>query len=386
VGRRPRPLNPSHPKAFMFDLMLLALPPKVVNIAVAILGIGGLIFLHELGHFLAAKYMGMPVETFSIGFGKRLVGFAWKETDVRLSVLPLGGYVKLAGFNPEEPGADDPHGFLQQPYWKRMLFYSGGILANLLVAFVLFAWVGQREARITQSVDHLVTDIQPGAAKDAGLRPTDELLAVGPFELGPQDLKEGGKWMAQVVPFIQSHPGQSLVLKVRREGELKDITVTPANVGGVGRLGIMPNLMREVVARRSFALSDLPPALAFSGRRMGDLSGLVFGFLKKLVTFKASSGEVGGPLTITRQMSQAASLGLEAFFFFCGAISLQLAILNALPIPMLDGGHMLLLTLERIRRRDFSMEFKERILTGGFFLLVGLTGLVLFLDVLKLRK
>jgi regulator of sigma E protease len=126
--------------------------------------------------------------------------------------------------------------------------------------------------------------------------------------------------------------------------------------------------------------------MAFSGRRMGDLSGLVFGFLKKLVTFKASSGEVGGPLTITRQMSQAASLGWEVFLGFCGAISLQLAILNALPIPMLDGGHMLLLTVERIRRRDFSMELKERILTGGFFLLVGLTGLVLILDVLKLRK
>ncbi|HJV91707.1 MAG TPA: site-2 protease family protein, partial [Holophagaceae bacterium] len=175
----------------MFDLLAFALPPKVVNLGFALLGIGALIFLHELGHFLAAKYMGMPVETFSIGFGKRLVGFKWKETDVRLSVLPLGGYVKLAGFNPEDPGADDPHGFLQQPYWKRMLFYSGGIIANLIVAFVLFAWVGQREARVSKSVDRVVADVQPGAAKDAGLLPGDELLAVGPFAVTAQDLLEG---------------------------------------------------------------------------------------------------------------------------------------------------------------------------------------------------
>ncbi len=370
----------------MLAALAFALPPKVVNLGYALLGIGALIFLHELGHFLAAKYMGMPVETFSIGFGKRLVGFKWKETDVRLSILPLGGYVKLAGFNPEEPGAEDPHGFLKQPYWKRMLFYSGGILANLLVAFVLFAWVGQREARVTKSVDRVVADVQPGAAKDAGLQPGDELLAVGPHALTPKDMLEGDRWNKDIVPFIQSHPGQPVPLRISREGRVQELTVTPGNVGGLGRIGLAPKLVRDVVERRPFQLSDFGAGASFAAHRISDLSGLVFGFLKKLVTFKASSGEVGGPLTITRQMSQAAGLGLEAFLFFCGAISLQLAILNALPIPMLDGGHMILLTAERIRRREFSMEFKEKILTGGFFLLAGLTGLVLILDLFKLRK
>ena len=88
--------------------------------------LGGLIFVHELGHFLVAKWMKLPVEVFSLGFGPRLIGFKWHETDVRLAALPLGGYVKLMGFNPEEPEAEDPHGFLSQPAWKRMLFYSGG--------------------------------------------------------------------------------------------------------------------------------------------------------------------------------------------------------------------------------------------------------------------
>lgn len=370
----------------MFELLAFALPPKVVNLGYALLGIGTLIFLHELGHFLAAKYMGMPVEVFSIGFGKRLVGFAWKETDIRLSVLPLGGYVKLAGFNPEDPGAEDPHGFLQQPYWKRMLFYSGGIIANLIVAFVLFAWVGQREVRVSKSVDHVVADVQPGAAKDAGLLPGDELLAVGPHAITAQDLLEGDRWAKEIVPFIQARAGQVLMLRIAREGRIQELAITPVNVGGVGRIGLAPRLVREVVERRALRLSDLRLGAAYSTQRIVDLSGLVFGFLKKVVTFKASSGEVGGPITITRQMSQFAGMGLDPFFMICAAISLQLAILNALPIPMLDGGHMLILTLERLRRRDFSLEFKEKVLTGGFFLLAGLMSLVLVMDLFKLRK
>src|SRR5690348_12178614 len=124
--------------------------------------LGGLIFLHELGHFLVAKRMGMPVEVFSLGFGTRLVGFKWRETDVRLSLLPLGGYVKLAGFNPEEPGAEDPHGFLKQPVWKRQLFYGGGIIANLIVAFVLLWAIGVDSARVVK------VEAKPGSATVVG--------------------------------------------------------------------------------------------------------------------------------------------------------------------------------------------------------------------------
>ena len=104
--------------ALAFAALLLA--GRFVGIAGAAVMIGGIIFLHELGHFLAAKRMGMPVEVFSLGFGPRLLGFRWKETDVRLSALPLGGYVKLAGYNPEEPDAEDPYGFLKQPARKRL--------------------------------------------------------------------------------------------------------------------------------------------------------------------------------------------------------------------------------------------------------------------------
>ncbi|HWQ07998.1 MAG TPA: site-2 protease family protein, partial [Holophaga sp.] len=143
----------SVPRLTFLPVLAIAAAPvaNATGIAGAILMIGVLIFLHELGHFLAAKRMGLPVETFSLGFGPRLFGFKWKETDVRLAALPLGGYVKLAGYNPEEPESADPHGFLKQPYHRRMLFYSGGILANLLTAYVLLSVVGIDQSRITSA-------------------------------------------------------------------------------------------------------------------------------------------------------------------------------------------------------------------------------------------
>ncbi|HJW09679.1 MAG TPA: M50 family metallopeptidase [Holophagaceae bacterium] len=362
----------------------LLLPAKLMNFGLAFLGIGGLIFLHELGHFLVARWMGMPVETFSLGFGPRLVGFKWRETDVRLSALPLGGYVKLEGFNPEEPGAEDPHGFLQQPYWKRMLFYSGGILANLAVALALFTFVGVGQSRVTARTPKpsplFLDKVMPGGAADkGGLKPADEILQMGDLAFPP-----GTSEQAQT--YIRARGGQSVPLRVRREGRELALAVTPVAQDGKVMIGIqfIPTAFDEV--RRPFQIGDLGVGLRYGVERMGELSGLIFHFLKRLVTFKASSGEVGGPIAITQQMSQAASQGLEAFLFFCAAISIQLAVLNALPIPMLDGGHMAVLSVERLRRRDFSLDFKEKLFTGGFLLLASLMAIVIFLDVMKLRK
>src|SRR5664279_5221849 len=177
-----------------------------------ILMLGGLIFLHEGGHFLAAKYMDMPVEVFSLGFGPRLLGFKWRETDVRLSALPLGGYVKLAGFNPEEPGADDPYGFLQQPFGKRMLFYSGGILANLLTTLVLFTFVGTDQARVIKAQPRpgsamVVETVVKGQPADlAGLQVGDILNRLGPVVFPDQRSDEA-------VAYINAHPSEPLAVE-----------------------------------------------------------------------------------------------------------------------------------------------------------------------------
>ena len=350
-----------------------------------VLMLGGLIFLHEGGHFLAAKYMGMPVEVFSLGFGPRLLGFKWRETDVRLSALPLGGYVKLAGFNPEEPGADDPYGFLQQPFRKRMLFYSGGILANLATTLILFTFVGIDQARVIKATPRvgstLMVDmvVKGQPAEAAGLQTGDELRSVGPVSF------PAGRW-EDAVAYIQTHPGQPLPIRIAREGKVLDFSVTPKAEGGTGRIGISAGPVVYDLQRRPFQAGDLLIGGRFAVGTSWRMSGQVLGFLKRLITFQAKSAEVAGPIGIIRQGSRAAETGWDVFLFMCGAISLQLGLINALPIPALDGGHMALLIYEKLRRKDLTIELKEKILTGGFLLLASLMAVVIALDLLKLRK
>ena len=346
-----------------------------------VLMLGGLIFLHEGGHFLAAKYMGMPVEVFSLGFGSRLFGFKWRETDVRLSILPLGGYVKLAGFNPEEPGADDPYGFLQQPFGKRMLFYSGGILANLATTLILFTFVGADQSRVTKVQESwTVIEVVPGsAAEQGGLKIGDELRGIG-------DMSFPATEWETAVAYIQAHPSQPVPFRITREGAPLEFSLTPRLDGGKGRLGFMPAPLSTPLERRAYRPSDFLVGGRYAVSTSWRMSGQVLGFLKRLISFQAKSSEVSGPIGIIRQGSRAAKTGWDVFLFMCGAISLQLGLINALPIPALDGGHMALLTFEKLRRRDLAIELKEKILTGGFLLLASLMAVVIALDLLKLRK
>lgn len=345
-----------------------------------VLMLAGLIFLHEGGHFLAAKYMGMPVETFSLGFGPRVAGFRWNETDVRLSALPLGGYVKLAGFNPEEPGADDPYGFLKQPYGKRMLFYSGGILANLLTTLVLFTLVGADQARVTKVQESwAIVEVVPGGGAEAGgLKVGDQLLSIG-------DLRFPGSEFETAVTLIQGQAGRPVPFRVNRDGQILDLPLIPRLDGGKGRLGFRPASFATPLERRGFRPGDFATGGRFAAVSTWVLTTKVFGYLHQVVTFRAKSAEVAGPIGIIRQSSKAAKHGWTEFLWLCGAISLQLGLLNALPIPALDGGHMALLTFEKLRRRDLSISTKEKILTGGMLLLISLMAFVIVLDILKLR-
>ncbi|HEU4952806.1 MAG TPA: RIP metalloprotease RseP [Holophagaceae bacterium] len=365
-------------------LALFALP-SLAAVWPPVVMLGGLIFLHELGHFMVAKRMGMPVEVFSLGFGPRLLGFRWRETDVRLSLLPLGGYVKLAGFNPEEPGAEDPHGFLNQPTWKRQLFYSGGVIMNLLTAFALLWILGVDAARtvkvsIRPGSPMRVQEVIPGQpAEAAGLRPGDELRRIGTvaFPAAPWDA---------AVAYIQAHPDQPIPVEVQRDGKVLDLSVTPRNENGKGKIGLAPEPAQLDVQKRPFQARDLLTGAATSLSSLGAMTRGVFGFLGQLVTFNAHTQDVAGPIGIVKMSAQAARAGWENFLFLCAFISLQLGILNLLPIPMLDGGHMAVLAWERIRGKDLTLDVKEKLFTGGFLFLAGLMALVMFLDVMKLRK
>jgi regulator of sigma E protease len=354
------------------------------SIAGALLMIGVLIFLHELGHFLFAKRMGLPVEVFSLGFGPRLFGFKWKETDVRLAALPLGGYVKLSGYNPEEPEAEDPHGFLKQPYHRRMLFYSGGILANLLTAYVLLSAVGVDQARITSATAEpsplVVLRVEPGMpAAQAGILPGDLIRQFG-------ELSFPGAKSEDAVAYIQARTGQAIPVTLEKEGKSSSLQITPVDMGGKGRLGIVFSPTKVTYERRPLEFRDFARGPLLGAQETLSITGQVLQGFGRLVSFKASLREVGGPIAIVKGGSEAVKSGWSSFFVFMAFISLNLAVLNALPIPFLDGGHMAMLTLERLRGRDLTLQLKEKILMGGFYFLISLMTFVLALDLWRLKQ
>jgi regulator of sigma E protease len=350
----------------------------------ALLMIGVLIFLHELGHFLFAKRMGLPVEVFSLGFGPRLIGFKWKETDIRLALLPLGGYVKLSGYNPEEPDADDPHGFLQQPYHRRMLFYSGGILANLLTAYVLLSAVGVDQARITSATPRssplVVLEVVPDSpAAQAGLFPGDLIRQFG-------ELRFPGSTSDEAIAYIQAHADQPVAVAVEKDGKARTVQVTPRSEGGKGKVGIKFSPTDIQYTRRPVEFRDFLRGPVSGALETAHLTGLVLQGFGRLVSFQANIREVGGPIAIVKGGSDAVKSGWTSFCMFMAFISLNLAVLNALPIPFLDGGHMAMLTFEKLRRRDLTLQIKERILMGGFYFLITLMAFVLALDLWRLKS
>lgn len=370
---------------------LLFLAPSIIVFSLAWPGVGfwgpvamlgGLIFLHELGHFLIAKWMKLPVEVFSLGFGSRLFGFKWRETDVRLSALPLGGYVKLMGYNDEDPKAEDPNGFLSQPTWKRMLFYSGGIIFNVATTLVLMFILATDQSRATPVAlpsPLLVGEVIPdSAASKAGIQQGDKITAFG-------DLKFPGASDKDAIAYIQARPGQSIPVDVDREGKSQRLLVTPRDESGVGRIGVrfFPAAFRY--DRKPLAFGDFLQGAKFSVVGTAQMARDTFLGYFRLFTFRANIKELGGPIAIAKIGSEAAKAGWVVFLTITALISMNLAVLNALPIPFLDGGHIAMLGFERIRGRDLSIAVKEKILTGGFVLLASLMVLVFALDIWRLK-
>jgi len=363
--------------AALASLFAFALPGR--GIWGPIIMLAGLIIVHELGHFFAAKFMGMPVEVFSIGFGPRLIGFKWRETDVRLAPLLLGGYVKLAGYNPEEPGAEDPYGFLKQPAWKRMIFYSGGIIANVIACVLLIYTVSVDRARYPNPA--LILQVQEGSVAEAGgLKSGDELRRVGNLLLPEAD------WANEVVPYIRNRPELPVEIQVMRDDQLMDFTLMPRLQGKIGILGISATPAASKMPHRPIQIQDFVKSVPQSIKETAVLGGLVCGGFWKLLSFQTSIKELGGPIAIVQMGSEAAKAGWAVYFYLTAFISMNLAILNALPIPFLDGGHICILALERIRRKDFTIEIKEKVMAVGLYFMAALMVLVIFLDIWRLKQ
>ncbi len=430
-----------------------------IAVASVVVVLGIMILVHEFGHYAAAKFFGVRVEVFSLGFGKRLLGFRRGDTDYRISALPLGGYVKMTGENPMEAGTGDPAEFMAHPRWQRFVIAIAGPAMNILLAIGLLTgvfmvryehpiyldqpavigWVlenspaekagiqaGDRIVRIdglqnptweevlpkvvlspaqpvevaiqrgneilTKSIvpqavgpeqfgslgwlpeqPNTVTGIDPGMpASQAGIRIGDEIAAINGLPM---------RSMPAVIRFLQENKDKPIeVTVIRQQRELR-FTLTPvkSQVEGESRYRMGLQSDPQHVDKLPFAR-----ALSKSLEQNRKYSFLILELVQKMVQRKVSLKQMEGPIGIARASGEAARQpGWTPLLALMAMISLNLGIFNLFPIPIMDGGVILLLAIESVMRRDISLRIKERIYQAAFVFLLLFAVMVIYNDVVK---
>jgi len=420
------------------------------NFFAFVLVLGFLIFAHEAGHFIVAKLFRVRVLVFSFGFGQRLFGFRKGDTDYRVSLIPLGGYVRMAGDTPEENQPSDPDEFLSKPKWQRFLILFAGPFMNLLIAVAFIAGINMigTESLVERPLIGEVTPGKPAAL--AGLQVGDRIVAVD-----DEPINDFG----DLRMLISAHAGTPLRVVYVRNGIRHETTMTPVReeteFGPVGRVGIgawidpvvgrvRPNSpaavaglqtgdrisaadgqpisrftqLNEIFVRakgnpialdllrgskrihtvlpaakpqdgyRGFIPStqlrklSVIPALRESLVENWKMARYAFLTIGRLLRAQASVKELSGPITIARVSGDMLRQGWMAVVALMAMISLQLGIMNLLPIPVLDGGHIMVLLIEGVVGHDLSVRVKERIQQVGFAVLAALMIVVLYNDVI----
>lgn len=341
--------------------------------------LGPLVFFHELGHYLVGRWCGIRAEIFSIGFGREVLGWTDKRgTRWKVGWLPLGGYVQFAGDSdpvstPHEVKGSEPEGsFAAAALWKRSLTVLAGPMANFLLAIVILTVFLATYGRIgTPPVAEVV---QPNsAAAEAGIEPGDRIISVD------------GRTMDSFpdIPMAVVHrAGEPLSIVIERDGAQRTVTITPRLVeekdqfGNVIKRGLLGIGNRSVelmpVAWHEAPVAAIEECWAIT-RQIGEVMGqLLFG--------QRSIKDLGGPLAIAKASGEQASLGIVPFIMFVAMVSLNLGFVNLLPLPMLDGGHLLFNLIEAVRRRPVSIATQQWAFRVGFAVLATLMLIVTFND------
>lgn len=351
----------------------------LTSVLAVILVLGGLIFFHELGHFLVARSMGMGVSVFSLGFGTRLIGVTRGKTDYRVCAFPLGGYVQLVG---ETPDADLPDGFSTEesfslrPPWQRMLVVLAGPVFNFLLAWILFwglAW--------TQGVQEMLPVIgqvtNSSAAQEAGIVSGDRIMGIdGQQILAWEDL----------VDRIEKNQGNSMRLTILRGREIFSLDITPKlqeKRNLFGEIKTMP--MLGIAPKGDFATTEMGflDAAIQGATQCWEVSGLMIMGIIKLVERVIPWTDMGGVILISEMIHKEAQNGLINLLALTALISINLGILNLLPIPVLDGGHILFFFLETIAGRPLSPRVQQFALKIGMTLLLMLMVFATINDILR---
>ncbi len=372
-----------------------------------VLVFGLVIFVHELGHFIAAKLMGVYAPRFSVGFGPALLKKRFGETEYILAALPLGGYVRMAsredeatafleggaensateataskdGFDPEAmiPFGPKPipesRWFESKPLIGRLFIMVAGVTMNAVLAFVIYTGLLVHSGSPTPiPVAALVTPGEPAAL--AGIQAGDSIVSIDGVPLRNWDV---------LLDRIGASPGVTLHLGIVRDGQRVAADVTPAaKVVPDSRTGIKKRLGRiGMVADQAFSPISFPAALGEAGQLTVSNGGAIFLTLRALFTRGVGISELGGPIAIAQISVQAARGGFENLLALIALISINLAVLNLLPIPVLDGGQIVLNIAESVKGSAFSAQTRERILKGGLLVIALLFVTVMFNDIAR---
>ncbi|MFP3868122.1 MAG: RIP metalloprotease RseP [Desulfobacteraceae bacterium] len=344
---------------------------------IVVLGI--LIFVHELGHFLVAKWYGVGVEVFSLGFPPKLLHKQVGETDYRLSVIPLGGYVKMVGENPRQeiPPEMIPKSFSHQPLGPRTAIVAAGPAFNLLFSVVAltltFSFTG---------IPYFTTEIggiQPDSpAAEAGLQPGDRVLHI--------DQQPVDRWekMAQMIRESGERP---LELTIQRGEEKFQLTLTPQRLETTNIFGEkVSEVLIGVAVSGNAQYEPVNPLLAFwkGTVHTARILELTTVSVYKLITQKIPLKSLGGPIMIAQVAGEQAEMGVTSLIHFMAVLSVNLALLNILPIPMLDGGHLFFFMLEAIRGKPIKLKHREMAQSIGLMIILLLMFVVFYNDIMRL--
>ena len=338
---------------------------------------GVLILIHEAGHLFAAKKAGIEVEVFSLGMGKRLFGIKIGETDYRVSLIPFGGYCKMAGDDPQE-AEGKPNEIGSKPVGHRFWVMAAGSITNYIFAFLLFSIIFMMGVPTLSSTVGQVLGGYP--AEKSGIREGDEILAINGLKTTDwEDILNAIK--------KESAEGASLRIDIKRDNKDMSVNVEPdvSQVTNVFGQTISRPMIGIGPANKLLAVSYGPlEAIYHGGKKLVELTGMTYRMMWLLIKGGMPvKGSLSGPIGIAFFIKQAASMGIVPLLVITAHISMALAIFNLLPFPVLDGGHIVFLLIEKLRKRPLSVRVQDVITNVAFVLLISFALFVTWQDVIR---